>query len=357
MSQPKSVISKSAFLCGAQCPKLLWHAVNTRDLLPEPDPAQQAIVDQGSEVGLLARQLFPTGMEVGDDNVNQAAEATSEALRLLKPLFEAAFQTSSGYCRVDVLAPAEGDGWNLDEVKSTASVKSVHLHDVAFQAWVLANAGVPVNQINLIHVDPDYVRSGPVEPQRLFATVDITADASALVRTVESKVSKMLSIIRLPSPPEVSIGPHCDDPYTCPLHDHCWGYLPKQNVLTLYHNRKKGFQLLARGIVHLREIPGDVALTAKQTIQKCCAETGRPQVDEKAIAAFLKRLRYPLHFLDFETFNTAVPLFDGVRPYQQVPFQFSLHLVRTAGEEPEHKMFLADGRGDPRPEFMKRFRD
>src|SRR5262245_23411161 len=113
MNQTKSVISKSLFLCGVQCPKLLWHAANTRDLLPEPAPAQQSIVDQGNEVGLLARQLFSGGVEVGGCDVSRATRATSEAMRLLKPLFEAAFQTSSGYCRVDVLDPAEGDGWNL----------------------------------------------------------------------------------------------------------------------------------------------------------------------------------------------------------------------------------------------------
>src|SRR5262249_3535262 len=144
-----------------------------------------------------------------------------------------------------------------------------------------------------------------------------------------------------PSAPEVKIGPHCDNPYTCPLHDHCWKFLPPQNVMQLYRGKKKGFMVLAIGVTDLRRIPDTVSLTRNQAIQKRCAETGIPHVNQNAIAAFLRRLRYPVHYLDFETFSTAIPLFDGLRPYQQVPFQFSLHILNAPGAEPEHRMFLA----------------
>jgi hypothetical protein len=110
------------------------------------------------------------------------------------------------------------------------------------------------------------------------------------------------------------------------------------------------------GIVSLADIPTDLRLTDNQTIQRRAAISGQPHIDRPAIAAFLSQLEYPLQFLDFETFGTAIPLFDGVKPYQQVPFQFSLHVVRSPGAAPEHFSFLAEGRGDPRPEFMRQLK-
>jgi len=134
-------------------------------------------------------------------------------------------------------------------------------------------------------------------------------------------------------------------------------YLPPHNVLDLYRGAKKGFTLLDQGVQLLKEIPDDVKLTANQKIQKASAVSGKPHVNKRAISEFLKQLEYPLHYLDFETFGTAIPLFDGLRPYQQVPFQFSLHIVRSPGTTPEHVRFLAEGRYNPRPAFMLKLRE
>ena len=149
MGQP--FISKSKFLWGLQCPKLLWHAYTAKHLIPEPDVAQQAIYDQGHEVGALAKQLYPDGVEVGENviDLDETLRLTTEALKLRRPLFEAAFAANGGYCRVDVLVPVRRDEWDIIEVKSTTSVKEVHLHDLAFQSWVLASAGLRVSQVGL----------------------------------------------------------------------------------------------------------------------------------------------------------------------------------------------------------------
>ena len=157
--------------------------------------------------------------------------------------------------------------------------------------------------------------------------------------------------------PDIKIGPHCDDPYTCRLHDHCWKFLPQHNVLDLYRGKKKGFGLLDQEMKLLKDIPDDFKLTDSQAIQKQVAISGKPHANKKAITKFLTQLEYPVSYLDFETFGAAIPLFDGVCPYQQVPFQFSLHIVRAPGAKPEHIMFLAEGRHDPRPEFMLKLRD
>jgi hypothetical protein len=165
------------------------------------------------------------------------------------------------------------------------------------------------------------------------------------------------SVIRRKQEPEVKIGPHCSDPYDCPLTDQCWSFLPPDSVFNLYYGGKKCWRLLQEGVVNLKDIPDHVDLTDRQAIQRKVAGTGQPHVDRRALARFLKRIRYPANFLDFETFNTAIPLFDGLSPWQQVAFQFSLHRQAAPGAEPEHHSFLADGRGDPRPEFLNRLRD
>ena len=352
-------ISKSKFIWGLQCPKLLWHAYNAKELIPETDAATQAIFDQGHDVGALAKQMFPDGIEVGAGvrDLDETIRLSQTALKLRKPLFESAFSASGGYCRTDVLRPAPGNAWDLIEVKSTTSVKEVHLDDLAFQTWVLAGAGLKIRRSYLCHINSDFVRCGDIEPKKFFTMEDLTTQIAELSKSVTGKLDAMFQVIRQRQHPDIKIGLHCDDPYSCALHDHCWQFLPPHSVFDLYRGGKKGFDLLNRGVTALADIPDTFKLTSNQALQKQCATSGKPHVNKPAIAKFLAQLEYPVSYLDFETFNTAIPLFDGLHPYQQVPFQFSLHTVRAPGAEPEHTMFLAEGRHDPRPEFMLTLRD
>lgn len=353
------LISKSKYLAGRQCAKLLWHHYNARDLIPAPDAALQAVFDQGHEVGALAKQLFPGGIDIGDSvaDLEGTIRRTAESLHLRRPLFEASFAFAGGYCRVDILNPVKGGAWEIVEVKSTTSLKDAHLDDLAFQAWVLTGTGLNIRKCVLCHINPDFVRHGEIDLKEYFTLEGVTCDVSSLSKGVEEHVEGMFKVIGSSRCPEVSIGPHCDNPYTCPLHDHCWDFLPKSSVMELYRGSQKGFQLLARGVETLRETPEDIKLTASQTIQKSVALSGKPHIRPKEIRQFLAGLEYPLHYLDFETFGTAIPMFDGTRPYQQIPFQFSCHVVGTAGAKPEHHQFLAEGKGDPRPAFMLALRE
>jgi len=241
--------------------------------------------------------------------LEETVRLTREALRTRKPLFEAAFAANGAYCRTDILAPAPNDAWDVIEVKSTTSVKDVHLHDLAFQTWVLAQAGLTVRRCLLLHINPDFVRHGPVDSKRFFVAVELTDQVSNLTRTVEDALDDQFKVIRQTQHPEVRIGPHCGDPYPCPLQNRCWGFLPKHSVLDLYRGTKKGFGLLDQGVTLLKDIPDDTKLTASQAIQKATAISGQPHVNQHALEEFLSGLEYPVHFLDFETFGTAIPLF------------------------------------------------
>jgi hypothetical protein len=352
-------LSKSTFLMGRQCPKLLWFRYNAKDRIPAPDEATQAVFQQGTEVGELAHQLFPGGTVVAPGIVapDEVIAETRKALPARRPLYEAAFAFHGGYARADILVPVAGNAWDLVEVKSTTQLKEeVHLPDLAFQSFVLTGAGLKLRKCFLAHINHQFVRRGPIDPRKFFTLEEVTRPVSAMSGEIEEQIDAMLRVIGARSHPGIGIGPHCDAPYTCPLHDHCWSFLPAASVFTLYRGGAKSFALLQQGIQRLDRIPAGVALTESQAIQRAALLAGKPHVDRPALAAFLSQLEHPVSYLDFETFGTAIPLFDDSRPFQQIPFQFSLHLVRSAGAKPEHRSFLAGGAADPRPEFMRRLR-
>jgi len=344
------LISKSKFLSGLQCSKLLWHHYRAKHLIPEPDAAQQSIFDQGHEVGELAKQLFSDGIEVADgvQDFDDILQRSQDLLGSRRPLFEAAFTFNGGYARADILNPIGDDAWDIVEVKSSTEVKDVNLLDLAFQAFVYTGAGLIIRRCILMHVNRDFVRHGPVDPRQFFRQTDLTAQVSGLSRHIEDYLDDMFGVLRRPDHPVIKIGPHCNAPYACPLMDHCWSFLPETSVMDLYRSGRKGWRLLDEGILAIRDIPGHIDLTERQAIQRKVTRAGKPHVDRKALAAFLNRLQFPVGYLDFETFGTAIPLFDGLKPYQPVPFQFSLHRQELPGGPLSHHGFLANGSHDPR---------
>jgi len=344
-------ISKSKYLNGLQCSKLLWYQFNDRDALPPPNPATQAIFDTGHYVGDLAKGLYPDGIEVPwNRDLSKTCSDTLELLTQSRPIFEASFEADGCYCRVDILVPAGDDVWDLYEVKSSTRVKDVNLADVAFQARLLELSGVKLGRLFLVHIDSSYVRQGDIDPQGLFHSEDVTEQARAHQPSISDRVDAMRGIIDGPCP-DIGIGEHCSNPYDCDLWDQCSACLPQDPVLHLYRAKKKAFGLIDRGITSIVDVPVD-ELNSKQLIQQKAISAGQPHIEPEPIGKWLDGLEYPLHCFDFETMMPAVPLFDGTRPYQQISFQFSLHIIDSEGAEPRHIEFLAEDPTDPRPALL-----
>jgi hypothetical protein len=195
------------------------------------------------------------------------------------------------------------------------------------------------------------VKDGEIDPKGLFNIHDITNEVEEASSGIQDRIENILEVIQQEKCPEMIIGPHCREPYECPLTD-CWDSLPEGNVFTLYYGGKKSFELYDNGIITIGEIPDDYNLNGKQRIQQACVASGQPYIDDEAISGFLSSLEYPLYYLDFETIGPAVPLFDGTRPYQNIPFQFSVHLVKDEQSLPVHHSYLTSGKDDPRPAFL-----
>ena len=344
-------LSKSRYLNGLQCPRLLWISSNQPERMSQPDAATQYIFDQGQQVGELARQVFPGGIEVPVGNFRENMLRSRSLLQERKPLFEAGFMAGNTFARADILKPVADNAWDIIEVKSSTSVKKVNVHDVAFQRYCYEQSGLEIRRCFLMYINNQDIRNGDIEPEQLFTTEDITGAVNEVYSEVPRRVSEMLAVVRSEECPGMAIGPHCNAPYACPVTE-CWEGLPENHVFTLYYGGKKAFDLYNGGIMDINDIPPDFSLNDKQLIQHNCVIHGMPYIDKNAIRHFLAGLKYPLYFLDFETFGTAIPLFNGTRPYQNIPFQFSLHVMEEPCGETVHYEYLAGGRYDPRLELL-----
>ncbi len=345
-----TLLTKSKYLNGLQCPKLLWTVINDKESIPEVDAATQHKFDQGNLINEYSRKWFPDGIQLSEDDYRGNLEKTKELLKERKPLFEPGFQVGNLYARADILVPVGEDEWDIIEVKSSTQVKEINIHDVAFQKYVYTKFGLKIRDCYLMFINNEYVRQGEIDPKQLLKTEKISAEVDKFIKDI--RIDKMFEIIALEKCPEVKIGPHCSDPYACALTDTCWAFLPEHNIFNLYYGGKKSWSLFDSDILDIKDIPADFKLSSKQEIQKDCVVSGKDYVDKEGLGMFLSSLEYPIYYLDFETINPAVPLFDSVRPYQQIPFQFSLHIEQEDGSL-EHHEFLFVEKGDPRPTFLE----
>ena len=355
-----SVLSKSKYCTGLQCPKLLWIHYNDKEQLPPWDDSVQARFDQGHTIGELAKSLYPGGIEIEfrRDAFAEMIAETTDALNQRKPIFEATFSHGGGYAQADVLVPAEGDAWDIVEVKSSTSVKNVYLNDIAFQLRLYESAGLSINRCFVMHVNNQYVRQGDIEVGKLLTKEDVTGEARKRSDTVRMKMDQMFETIALPECPEMEVGPHCSNPYDCPLAPECWSFLPEHPIGSLYRfSSAKESELRENGIHAIEDLPHNYTLTARQKIQRATLLSGTPHINHEAIAKFLDGFSFPQYHLDFETSQIPIPPYDNSRPYQHIPFQYSLHIWESFESEPRHIEFLADGKTDPRPNILKTLKE
>jgi len=351
----KKLLSKSKYLSGLQCPKYLWLLFNDKKKVPQPDISTQHIFDEGHRIGELAKNLFSDGVDISDEDFIGNLDKTRELLSSNRPLFEPGFYVDGYYSRLDILNPVGDGDWDIYEVKGSTKVKDVNIHDVSFQRHCAQKAGLSIRKCHIVHINNQYVKDGDIDPQKLFTIEDITEQVDEVAGGVEQQSEDMWEVIASSTCPDIGVGPHCSDTYDCRV-TWCWDSLPSNNIFDLYRGGKKCFDMFNKGIFFVKDIPSDIKLTATQQIQQTCEVDQQPHVDNIAIEEFINSLRYPLYYLDFETFNPAIPIYDGTRPYQQVPFQFSLHVVTGPGAEPEHYGFLGDGTEDPRPAFLAKLK-
>ena len=340
-------LSKSQYMKGLQCPKALWLFKNRKDLATEPDQRRQNLFATGHRVGDLAKQLFPGGSEVPyrQSDYQGMIDETAHLVQSENVIYEGSFSSNGVFVRADILVK-NGDAWDIYEVKATASTKAAHKPDVAIQ-WYVIGQHLPLNKAYLVHLNTSYVRTGDLDIQSLFIMDDVTEAVQDEQVAIEDNLDSLNTVLE-GGEPAISIGTHCNNPYECDFLAYCWQDVPYPSVLDLCRlNGNKKFEYYHKGIVTYEDARNHIDLNAVQTLQVNTALSRESHINTEAINDYLSDINYPINFLDFETFQDAIPRFDGQSPYKNIPFQYSLHILHENGEL-EHKEYLADETEDPR---------
>ena len=356
--QTSPQLSKSRYLAGLQCLKRLYLECHHRELADPVEAGRQTILDAGTAVGELARLRFPGGAFIGEQYFehSQAVRSTQALLpdASVPALYEPAFTFEGVRTRADVLSRSVGRGFDLIEVKSTTSAKDVHIPDVAIQMHVIEGSGITICRAYLMHIDNTYVyQGGDHDLEQLFSLRDVTAEARAYsADEMPNDLARMWESVQQIAAPDIETGRHCTTPYRCPFFGHCHQGEAEHPIRELPGLKQGAFESLkALGIRDIYNIPSDfTGLSGVQHRVRDCVVTGQPFVGP-GLASRLGEIAFPASFLDFETISPAVPIYAGTRPYQRVPFQWSLH-VRDSGGGLRHSSFLGDGGGDPRECFV-----
>jgi hypothetical protein len=330
-------LSKSRLASHLQCPRRLWLEIHRPDLAPPVSPAQQAVFASGHDVGDLARRLYdPLGagrLIDGADGMAAALQATAAAIAAdpEAPLFEATFERDGLLVRADVIArdPATGSP-RLVEVKSSTGVKPEHVTDCAIQAWVLAASTMAPGTVALAHINNQFVYPGAGDYRGLLVEADLTPQLAEPMARVPGWLESARQGLGGPEP-DVRTGSRCSSPYLCPFTSHCWPCTdyPLTSLPGLAGSRLDA--LVEQGFSDLRDLPPELIRGVDAQRVWRASRTGRPEVVRAALDG-LRGLAYPRYYLDFETIAPAIPRWPGLRPYQPVPFQWSLHSEVAPGQ-------------------------
>jgi len=315
---------------------------------------QKAVFTRGTNVGILSQNLFPGGTDASPKSPSEYNNAVALTKKLLKNkqqvIYEASFNFSDVLSIADIVVQ-EKSSLKIFEVKSSTSVSETYLQDAALQYWVITNSGYKVKDFSIIYINNQYLRDGELDLNKLFITESVLRSIKPMQKWIEEKVNRFKKVLNKKTIPDIDIGEHCYNPYTCAFYEYCRKHIPDNSVFDLAGLQlNKKYDLYRQGIIRLKDIPDYISLPQTAKIQLDVFKSRKNIINKPEIKEFLSDLNYPIYFMDFETIQPAVPLFDKSKPYQQIPFQYSLHFKKS---KVEHFEFLADAVDDPRIKFIE----
>ena len=348
-------LSKSRFTLGKRCEKLLWLSCYKNE--ESEDLGNDAVFENGNLVGDLARSIFGDYTLISyDENYQNMIDETYKELNN-KPniICEASFNYVGNFCSVDVLKN-DNDGVEIYEVKSSTEIKDIYIDDISYQTWVLKSLGLNVKKSCLVYVNSNYIKNGELDLSKYFKIEDVTEKIN--LSDVEKEIKKLKSIINSDNEPNDDLSLSCKNPYSCPFFKYCTKNLVKPNVFDIGWSVqfKKKLDLYNRGIISYPDLLKSNLLNEKANNQiKFELNNLEPLINKDKIKSLLNSLRYPLYFLDFESFQASIPTIDQTKPYQQICFQYSLHYYLEEDGELFHKEYLSkDYDGNPMYGLCKR---
>lgn len=336
-------ISKSLYCNFVQCKKMLW----LKKYKPEEyvDTMNQSVLDNGNEVGDLARSYFGNYSLVKYNEVLiKMIMETKEYLKQNKKVIcEASFKFDNLFASIDILK-IDDDGMSIYEVKSSSELKDIYKDDASFQAYILKKLGYKIKSVNVMHVNSKYVLHGELNLKEFFEIEDITALARSKEKEIEENIKVINEMLDSEKEPDIEVGEQCFKPYPCPFFKYCTKHLPEKNIFninSMFMKMNEKLKYYNKGIVSYEDlIKEDLK---ERVFDQIDFEINKrnPKINKKEIKEFMNNLKYPLYFLDYETCQLVIPKIEGTHPYQQITFQYSLHILDKDGKL-IHKEFLAD---------------
>jgi len=346
------MLTKTDFLTYKECPKHLWVETNKPELISKKlNLADEFGIKQGYEVEELACKLFPDGIKIEDRIDAVAEERTRRELERKGVIYQATFIFEDFLTRADIIKfNPETLSYDIYEVKSSNDIKEEHYFDTCFQKIVCEKIGLKIGRIYIVHTNKEYKRFGDINIYELFKIEDVSDEIDKIEQAIELEMYDAIKIMEYPSCNTLE---SCYKPDECICPEICHKDLPDYSIYDIARISKKNKDILRDDfILDIKDIPDDLKLSDKQSLQVEIAKKEDCLIEKDEIRKILGSLEYPLYFLDYETFNPAIPLYDGYIPYQQMPFQYSLHIVDNESDI-KHFEFLAKENKDPIPEMMK----
>jgi CRISPR/Cas system-associated exonuclease Cas4 (RecB family) len=334
----KDRLTKTAYLNYLKCPQEFWLDYHQKPVVPPPITLEHEHLRQQ---GYLVEQ-YVKKLAAFQDSDSQLVD------------FQRSFQTMDLYARSDIIVTDKATGkLDIYEIKAASKIKDEHYDDVAFQKIVVERSGFNVGRCFIITMNGEYVRCGEIDPEQLFVITEVTEEIAERIEKTEEQI--FAAIRYLEGVPVPSLVDYCvENKLDCRFIQMHFTDLPDYTVfdiVRLHHDKRR--QLLGNDIIDIRHVPDDFKLSEKQRQQIVAAREDRVIIEYEKIAKCIEEWRYPLHFLDYETFSFAVPQFDGIRPFQQMCFQYSLHTIRRPGGRLDHSFFLSYGNGSPARELAE----
>lgn len=356
-------LSKSDFLLFMKHPAWLWLKKFQPDVLPPIDANTQALFDMGFRFEAYAEQLFSDGQRVTGDYFEKDRVTARLLATGAQTLFQAKFTAPDNTaCLTDVMVRVGGDEFDVYEIKVSTKAKPEHIWDLAFQKAVIEKCGYRVRKTAVVHVNGQYVRKGEVDVMALTAITDVTDEVNATMPALQPKIKDAFDVILSSERPDISpryasYGGFYD---WMPIYKKLVGDFPADSAYTIARLNQPLFTTLEeRGIKKLQDIPAEIisTLAPAQQMQIAATKSGKVRIDAAAIAKFMQTIQFPLYFLDYETSSDAVPMFDGTKPYQQIPIQYSLHILDAPGGELRHAEFLWTDSTNPMPALIAQLKN
>lgn len=340
----KIYLSKSSYCDCVQCEKIFW----LNEFKPHSSVIEnnESIFEKGREVGELAKGLFGDYEDIPlDGDFNLRLQETDRLLQD-KPniITEASFSWNNNFCSVDILKN-DMDGVEIYEVKSSTEVKDIYIDDASYQYFVLSNLGLNVKKVAIVYINNEYIRENKLEMEKLFNINDITSMAKEKQDEIRNNIDSINNFMKThdrDNEPDKQIGMHCFKPYPCSFWQYCTKDLQKPNVFDIsgMQNRTK-FKKYYEGKITFEDLENE-NINPKYLEQIDFELNDRKaKIKKEAIEDVINSLKYPLYFIDYETCQYAIPKYEKTKAYQQIPFQYSLHIIKEEGAPLEHKEYLA----------------